>query len=137
MTIFDRSWYGRVLVERVENFASDAEWQRAYDEINRFEQQLSDSGVLVIKFWLGISQKEQLKRFSSREQTPHKQYKITAEDWRNREKWQQYLDAAADMLNHTHTEHAPWHVVATNDKKTARIAVLRHLVSQLEARLKT
>lgn len=137
MTIFDRSWYGRVLVERVENFASDAEWQRAYDEINHFEQQLSDSGILVIKFWLGISEKEQLKRFQAREVNPHKQYKITAEDWRNRKKWPQYLEAAADMFSRTHTGQAPWHIIASNDKKTARIAVLRHLVSQLEARLKT
>lgn len=137
MTIFDRSWYGRVLVERVESFANNAEWQRAYDEINHFEQQLSDRGILVIKFWLGISEKEQLKRFQAREDNPHKQYKITDEDWRNRKKWQQYLEAAADMLSRTHTEHAPWRIIATNDKKTARIEVLRHLVDQLEARLKT
>ena len=137
MTIFDRSWYGRVLVERVESFASNAEWQRAYDEINHFEQQLSDRGILVIKFWLGISEKEQLKRFQAREDNPHKQYKITDEDWRNRKKWQQYLEAAADMLSLTHTEHAPWRIIASNDKKTARIEVLRHLVDQLEARLKT
>lgn len=137
MTIFDRSWYGRVLVERVESFASNAEWQRAYDEINHFEQQLSDRGILVIKFWLGISEKEQLKRFQAREDNPHKQYKITDEDWRNRKKWQQYLEAAADMLSRTHTEQAPWRIIATNDKKTARIEVLRHLVDQLEARLKT
>lgn len=137
MTIFDRSWYGRVLVERVENFASNAEWQRAYDEINHFEQQLSDRGILVIKFWLGISEKEQLKRFQAREDNPHKQYKITDEDWRNRKKWQQYLEAAADMLQRTDSSQAPWAVIATNDKKTARIAVLRHMVDQLEARLKT
>lgn len=137
MTIFDRSWYGRVLVERVENFASNAEWQRAYDEINHFEQQLSDSGILVIKFWLGISEKEQLKRFQAREVNPHKQYKITAEDWRNRKKWPQYLEAAADMLQRTDSSQAPWAVIATNDKKTARIAVLRHMADQLDARLKT
>ena len=137
MTIFDRSWYGRVLVERVENFASDAEWQRAYDEINNFEQQLSNSGILVIKFWLGISEKQQLKRFQSREDNPHKQYKITPDDWRNRKNWQQYLEAAADMLSRTHTEQAPWHIIATDDKKTARIAVLRHIIAQLQARLKT
>lgn len=137
ITIFDRSWYGRVLVERVENFANNAEWQRAYDEINHFEQQLSDRGILVIKFWLGISEKEQLKRFQAREDNPHKQYKITDEDWRNRKKWQQYLEAAADMLSRTHTEHAPWRIIATNDKKTARIEVLRHMADQLEARLKT
>ncbi|WP_228133150.1 phosphate--AMP phosphotransferase [Alkanindiges illinoisensis] len=137
MTIFDRSWYGRVLVERVESFASNAEWQRAYDEINHFEQQLSDSGILVIKFWLGISEKEQLKRFQAREVNPHKQYKITDEDWRNRKKWQQYLEAAADMLQRTDSSQAPWAVIATNDKKTARIAVLSHMVNQLEERLKT
>lgn len=137
MTIFDRSWYGRVLVERVENFASAAAWQRGYAEINHFEQQLADRGILVIKFWLAISEKEQLKRFEAREDNPHKQYKITSEDWRNRKKWQQYLEAAADMLHRTHTERAPWAVIASNDKKTARIAVLRHMVSQLEAGLKT
>lgn len=132
INIFDRSWYGRVLVERVEGFANVHEWQRAYQEINRFEQTLTDSKTVVIKFWLAIDQDEQAKRFKAREETPHKRFKITAEDWRNREKWDDYLNAAADMFTHTSTEQAPWHIIATNDKKQARLQVLEAIVKQMK-----
>lgn len=133
INIFDRSWYGRVLVERVEGFADKAEWQRAYDEINRFEADLCRSQTVVIKFWLAISKDEQAKRFKAREETPHKRFKITEEDWRNREKWDAYLNAAADMFAHTNHAYAPWYIIATDDKKTARIAVLDAILKQLKA----
>lgn len=133
ITIFDRSWYGRVLVERVEGLASEAEWQRAYAEINHFEQQLSQCGIVVVKFWLGVSKSEQLKRFKSREETAHKRYKLTDEDWRNRKKWDRYLQAAADMLQHTHSPQSPWHIIATDDKRTARLLVLEAINNQLAA----
>lgn len=132
--IFDRSWYGRVLVERVEKLATEAEWQRAYAEIKHFEQQLIESGMLVIKFWLSISSDEQLARFEARQNDEHKHYKLTPEDWRNRDKWQAYLDAAADMLKLTSTPQAPWHVIATNDKYTARIEILQAVLTQLTKR---
>jgi AMP-polyphosphate phosphotransferase len=132
--IFDRSWYGRVLVERLEGFASPVEWQRAYDEINRFEQDLVDTQTVVMKFWMAISKAEQAKRFEAREKTPHKRFKITAEDWRNREKWDDYLQAAADTFHYTHTETAPWHIIATDDKYTARISVLEAILKQLKAK---
>lgn len=131
--IFDRSWYGRVLVERVEGFAHEAEWQRAYDEINRFEADLVHHQTVVIKFWLAISKDEQERRFKAREETPHKRFKITEEDWRNRGRWDEYLQAAADMFERTHTELAPWHIVATDDKNTARLQVLRAILKQLGA----
>jgi polyphosphate:AMP phosphotransferase len=131
ITIFDRSWYGRVLVERVEGLASEAEWQRAYAEIIHFEQQLSQCGIVVVKFWLGVSKSEQLKRFKSREETAHKRYKLTDEDWRNRKKWDRYLQAAADMLQHTHSPQSPWHIIATDDKRTARLQVLEAINNQL------
>lgn len=133
ITIFDRSWYGRVLVERVEGFANEVEWQRAYEEINRFENDLVNSQTVVIKFWLAISKDEQEVRFKAREETPHKRFKITADDWRNREKWDAYLDAAADMFEQTSTVHAPWHIIATNDKYMARLEVLRTILKQLSA----
>lgn len=133
IAVFDRSWYGRVLVERVEGFASDVEWQRAYDEINRFEKDLYDSQTIVVKFWLAISKDEQAVRFKAREETPHKRFKITEEDWRNRGRWDDYLKAAADMLERTHTGYAPWHVIATNDKNTARLEILRAIVKQLKS----
>ena len=117
IAIFDRTWYGRVLVERIEQFATDAAWQRAYDEINRFEADLSAAGTLVIKYWLAIDKKEQLKRFEAREETPHKQFKLTDDDWRNRDKWSDYVQSAADMLARTDTEYAPWCVIATNEKR--------------------
>lgn len=133
ISIFDRSWYGRVLVERIEGFASDVEWKRAYEEINRFEKDLSDTQTNVIKFWLAITKDEQEKRFKAREQTPHKRFKITPEDWRNRGHWDEYLTAAADMLERTHTAHAPWHVIATNDKYSARIQILKAILEQLKS----
>ncbi|WP_109439562.1 phosphate--AMP phosphotransferase [Acinetobacter haemolyticus] len=133
ITIFDRTWYGRVLVERIEGFASTVEWQRAYDEINRFEQNLTDCQTVIVKIWLAISKDEQERRFKEREQTLHKRFKITEEDWRNRDKWDQYLDAAADMFERTSTPNAPWHVIATDDKYTARIEVLKAILKQLNA----
>nr|WP_227526201.1 ATPase [Psychrobacter sp. FDAARGOS_221] len=136
IAIFDRTWYGRVLVERIEGFASDAAWQRAYDEINRMERDLADKGTIIIKYWLAIDKKEQLERFEDRKETPHKQFKLTEDDWRNRDKWQDYVQAAADMLARTNTKYAPWHVVATNDKRTARLAVLDHAIAQLEKEIK-
>jgi len=132
ITIFDRTWYGRVLVERIEGFASAIEWQRAYEEINRFERDLVNSNTVVVKCWLAISKDEQAKRFKAREETPHKRFKITPEDWRNREHWDDYLNAAADMFERTHTEHAPWHVIASDDKNTARLDVLRAILKQLK-----
>ena len=131
--IFDRSWYGRVLVERVEGFASAVEWQRAYAEINRFEQSLVKHQTVVIKLWLAISIDEQAARFKAREETPHKRFKITEEDWRNRERWDDYLKAAADMFEHTSTDYAPWHIIATDDKNTARVEVLKAILKQLQA----
>ncbi|MFC6205020.1 ATPase [Psychrobacter urativorans] len=135
IAIFDRTWYGRVLVERVEALADPTDWQRAYDEINRFEADLVNAGTLVIKYWLAIDQEEQLERFEDRRDTPHKQFKLTDDDWRNRDKWKDYVQAAADMLARTDTEAAPWCVVATNDKRQARLQVLDHAIEQLEARL--
>lgn len=129
--IFDRTWYGRVLVERLEGYAKPHEWQRAYGEINRFETDLSHHQTIVIKFWLAISKDEQERRFKARESTPHKRFKITDEDWRNRAKWDKYLDATADMLAHTSTHLAPWHVIATDDKYTARIEVLKTIIKRL------
>lgn len=129
--IFDRSWYGRVLVERVEGLVSEHAWQRAYDEINRFERDLANSQTVVIKFWLAISKDEQAARFKAREETPNKRFKITPEDWRNREKWDAYLDAAADMFEHTSTTYAPWHIIANDDKNTARLEILRTILKQL------
>ncbi|MEB3791906.1 phosphate--AMP phosphotransferase [Acinetobacter sp. IK40] len=133
ITIFDRTWYGRVLVERIEGFASTVEWQRAYNEINRFEENLVDSQTVIVKIWLAISKEEQALRFKAREQTPHKRFKITEEDWRNREKWDDYLKAAADMLERTDTDYAPWYVIATDNKYSARIQVLKAILQQLKA----
>ncbi|WP_044871769.1 polyphosphate:AMP phosphotransferase [Pseudomonas sp. LFM046] len=132
-TIFDRSWYGRVLVERVEGFCSEADWLRAYGEINDFEEQLRNYGIVVVKFWLSIDKDTQLARFKEREQTPFKQYKITEEDWRNREKWDLYVDAVGDMVDRTSTEIAPWTLVEANDKRYARVKVLRTINEALEA----
>lgn len=135
ITIFDRSWYGRVLVERVERFAKPDEWGRAYQEINHFERELTDSGILVLKFWLAITKDVQLERFSEREQSPFKSFKITPEDWRNRKKWAAYTRAANDMFDLTDTSYAPWHVMSANDKKHAHVAVLEEIVTAIEARL--
>jgi polyphosphate:AMP phosphotransferase len=125
VVIFDRTWYGRVLVERVEGFAQAAEWQRAYDEINDFEAQLVERGYYVAKFWLHISPEEQLARFQAREQTPYKQHKITDEDYRNREKWDDYVKAVDQMVLRTTADRARWHVIPANDKRFARVQVLK------------
>ena len=136
IAIFDRSWYGRVLVERVEGFCSEADWMRAYGEISDFENQLIGNGAIVVKFWLSISQQEQLKRFKEREKTRFKRFKITPDDWRNRDKWQDYEQAVCDMVDRTSTEIAPWTLVEANDKYFARIKVLKTLCERLEAALK-
>lgn len=135
IAIFDRTWYGRVLVERVEGLATDNEWQRAYDEINRFEADLVAAGTIVIKYWLAIDKKEQLKRFEAREDTPHKQFKLTDDDWRNRDRWSEYVQSAADMLARTDSENAPWCVIATDEKRQARLDVLDYAIKQLSAAL--
>lgn len=132
VTIYDRSWYGRVLVERVEGFAQEIEWRRAYAEINDFEEQLIERGIVLIKIWLHISPDEQLARFKEREVIAHKQWKLTDEDWRNREKWNDYELAAHDMVQYTSTHHAPWVLVEGNDKRFARIKVLKTLCDALE-----
>ena len=136
ISIFDRTWYGRVLVERVEGFATDADWQRAYAEIVNFEQQLVDRGTYVGKFWLHISQEEQLSRFQSRETTPYKKHKITDDDYRNREKWDDYVIAVNEMISRTSTPLAPWTVVPANDKYSARLTVLRSVNEGLRAAIK-
>jgi polyphosphate kinase 2 (PPK2 family) len=125
LAVFDRSWYGRVLVERVEKLATPKEWERAYDEINAFERMLTADGVRMAKFFIHIDPKTQLKRFRAREKDPVKQYKIGKEDWRNRAKWKAYARATQEMLDRTHRPDAPWHLVAGNDKKHARLEVLR------------
>ncbi|MCB1854384.1 MAG: polyphosphate:AMP phosphotransferase [Halieaceae bacterium] len=134
-TFFDRSWYGRVLVERVEKFASPDEWQRAYSEINQFEQQLVDHGIIVMKFWLHISPAEQKRRFHAREQTPYKQHKLTEDDWRNRARWHDYEIAVDQMVSHTSTRHAPWTLVSGNDKRYARVQILETFCDKLEEAL--
>ena len=135
ITVFDRSWYGRVLVERIEGFASPAEWQRAFTEINDFERRLTDHGMIVVKFWMHISQEEQAQRFNARLNTPYKRWKLTEEDWRNRDKRPAYEEAVNDMLNLTDTPTAPWVPVAANNKAYARIRVLSEMCRQLEAQL--
>ena len=134
-TIYDRSWYGRVLVERVEGFATTAEWMRAYAEINDFEEQLHDANTVVVKYWLHIEKEEQERRFKEREKISYKKYKITEEDYRNREKWDDYELAVEDMVARTSTEFAPWHLIEANDKRFARIKVLKTLCDALENRL--
>lgn len=137
MTVFDRSWYGRVLVERVEGFTNHANWARAYLEINDFEEQMTEAGIIVQKFWLQISNEEQLARFKAREDTPYKRYKITDEDWRNREKWDQYREAVNEMLARTSASHAPWNLIAGNDKRFARIQVLEIVTAALREAMKS
>lgn len=134
-TIYDRSWYGRVLVEAVEKLTPPERWQRGYEEINDFEEQLFEHQTEVIKFWLHISPQEQLKRFEQRKETPYKQHKLTDEDWRNREKWPLYAEAVHQMVAHTSTEFAPWHLIAANDKRHARLSVLQTIIQRLENRL--
>ncbi len=135
IAIFDRSWYGRVMVERVEGFCTEAEWKRAYREINQFERQLADFGTIFFKFWHHISKEEQLRRFQERENTPYKAWKLTPEDWRNREKWEPYEVAVEEMLLKTSTVTAPWTIVEGNDKGWARIKVLKTVVDTLSREL--
>lgn len=134
--IFDRSYYGRVLVERVEGFANESEWSRAYEEIFLFEEQLQSFGTIIIKFWLHISSEEQLARFEMRKNDPLRRWKLTDEDWRNRDKWQLYEDAANEMFQKTDSPKAPWHLVPANDKYFARVmmmeAVVKRLIDELE-----
>jgi polyphosphate:AMP phosphotransferase len=134
--IFDRTWYGRVLVERIEGFADPAEWQRAYDEINDFEAQMVERGYFVAKFWLHISPEEQLARFQAREETPYKQHKITEEDYRNRERWDEYVKAIDQMVLRTTTQGAQWHVIPANNKYFARVAVLKAITEGLKRTLR-
>lgn len=136
IAIFDRTWYGRVMVERIEGFCTKQEWQRAYREINDMEKDLSDKGAVVLKFWMQIDREEQERRFTARQEDPKKQWKITEEDWRNREKWDQYEEAVNEMLIRTSTEYAPWIVVEGNDKHYARIKVLKSVAQAVEKRIK-
>jgi len=133
--IFDRSWYGRVMVERLEGFCSEAEWKRAYREINEFERQLVDFGTILVKFWIQISKDEQLRRFQARQETPYKAWKLTDEDWRNRAKWDLYAEAVSDMLLKTSTLTAPWTIIEGNCKWYARVKALRTLVEVLTEEL--
>lgn len=135
VTIFDRTWYGRVMVERIEGFCTMQEWQRAYKEINDMEKDLADAGAIVLKFWMQIDKDEQARRFSARQENPEKQWKITDEDWRNREKWDRYEEAVDEMLIRTSTPYAPWIVVEGNCKYYARIKVLETVVNAIEKRL--
>jgi len=137
ITVFDRSWYGRVMVERIEGFCSERDWMRAYSEINDFEEQLVRHRTVILKFWLAISKDEQLARFKERENTTFKHFKITDEDWRNRDKWEQYEVAVCDMIDRTSTEIAPWTLVEANSKYFARIKVLRTFCDRIEAALKS
>jgi polyphosphate kinase 2 (PPK2 family) len=133
MTVFDRSWYGRVLVERVEEFAAEEEWRRAYGEIERFEQGLADEGAIVVKFWLHISSAEQLKRFEARERDPLKVWKLTGEDWRNRERRPRYEAAVEEMLERTDRPQAPWRVIPAESKRFARVEAMRLVNESIEA----
>ncbi len=131
MAILDRSWYGRVLVERVEGFATEEQWRRAYDEIKGFERTLCDEGMVLIKFWMHISPEEQLRRFHGRERSDLKRWKLTDEDWRNRHKWSEYEDAVNEMLERTDTSYAPWTVVEAEDKRYARVKVLQTVTNRM------
>lgn len=135
ITVFDRTWYGRVMVERLEGFCTEEEWKRAYQEINELEYELQKWGAILIKFWLHIDLDEQLRRFKERQETPEKQWKITDEDWRNREKWDQYETAVNDMIRLTSTEYAPWTIVESQDKKFGRIKAIQTLNDAIEARI--
>lgn len=133
MAVFDRSWYGRVLVERVEGFATREQWLRAYDEINSFERTLADEGMILIKFWLHISGEEQMKRFKRREKDPLKSWKLTEEDWRNREKRDEFKQAVEDMVARTSLEpHARWHLIPAESKRYARVAVIEAVIAEIE-----
>jgi AMP-polyphosphate phosphotransferase len=133
MAVFDRSWYGRVLVERVEGFATQEQWQRAYGEIASFEASLAAEGMILVKFWMHVSPEEQLRRFERRKDDPLKSWKLTDEDWRNRDKHQRYVDAVEEMLDRTDQPAAPWFVVPAEDKRYARVAVVRHVCDAIEA----
>ncbi len=135
VAVFDRTWYGRVMVERLEGFCSENDWQRAYNEINEFEKELTDWGAAVIKFWVQIDKDTQLARFTDRQNTPEKQWKITDEDWRNREKWDLYEVAVNEMIQKTSTEFAPWHILESNDKRYARLKALRTVIEEIEKKL--
>ena len=132
IAIYDRTWYGRVMVERLEGFCSENDWQRAYNEMNEFEKELADWGAVIIKFWVQIDNQTQLARFTDRQNTPEKQWKITDEDWRNREKWDQYEAAIDEMLQKTNTTYAPWYILESNDKRYARIKALKIVVEELK-----
>ena len=132
MAVFDRSWYGRVLVERVEGFATEEQWRRAYREIVDFERTLADEGMIMVKFWMHVSSEEQLKRFKAREREALKGWKLTAEDWRNREKRREYLTAAEEMLDRTDHDAAPWVLVEAEDKRWARVKVVESAVEAIE-----
>ncbi|HKH64155.1 MAG TPA: UDP-galactose-lipid carrier transferase [Solirubrobacterales bacterium] len=133
MTVFDRSWYGRVLVERVEGFAEEDEWRRGYEEINSFEKTLADEGSIIVKFWLHVSADEQLKRFKARAADPLKSWKLTDEDWRNREKLPQYAEAVEEMLEQTDRPCARWRVIPAESKRFARVEVMRLVIEEIEA----
>ena len=135
IALFDRSWYGRVLVERVEGFAKEDEWKRAFREINSFERQLRDFGTILAKFWIHISREEQLRRFEERKTAGYKAWKLTDEDWRNREKWGQYEEAVSEMVLKTSTRTAPWNLVEGNEKYWARVKVLSKMVEILSQEL--
>ena len=135
IAVFDRTWYGRVMVERLEGFCSENDWQRAYNEINEFEKELDDWGAVIVKFWVHIDKETQLSRFTYRQNTPEKQWKITDEDWRNREKWSMYEEAVNEMIQKTSTEFAPWHILESNDKHYARLKALRTVIEEIEKKL--
>ena len=135
VAIFDRTWYGRVMVERLEGFCTEDDWHRAFTEINEFEKELHDWGAIIVKFWVHIDKDEQLRRFTDRQNTPSKQWKITDEDWRNRAKWDQYEVAVDDMLQLTSTDFAPWTIIESNDKKFARLKALTTLIDAIENRI--
>ena len=135
IAIFDRTWYGRVMVERLEGFCSENDWQRAYVEINEFEKELADWNAVIVKFWVQIDKDTQLARFKERENTPEKRWKITDEDWRNREKWDLYEEAVNEMLQKTNTAYAPWHILESNDKKYARIKALKTVIEAIEKKM--
>ena len=135
MAVLDRSWYGRVMVERVEGFAPEEDWRRGYDEIDEFERLLTNAGTILVKFFLHLSQDEQLKRFKAREKDPMKSWKLTDEDWRNREKHDQYLAAVEEMFERTSTEHAPWRLVEAESKRYARVKVIETVCDEIEARV--
>ncbi len=135
LTVWDRSHYGRVLVERVEGFCNEDEWRRAFREINEFEEHQHSSGMVICKFWVHITKAEQLRRFKSRELDPYRSYKLTEEDWRNRAKWEQYTEAVEDLLLHTSTPYAPWTAVEGNDKYWSRAKVVKTIVEAVEKRL--